>query len=141
VVLAFRLARSAEYVRGGSMLPSPATRPVLTRFRIGLVLLCAAIFLWGLHAKLSLYKPPSPSRSASVAKLIQGKQSSHVVGTVDHRVPKHLLRSLVLFSISAVIVIPPMLADRRNHHAGDPRRYSNLQYSSPLIIRPPPSIL
>jgi len=123
------------------MLPSPAVRPVSTRFRIGLVLLCTAVFLWGLHAKLSLYKPPSPSRSASVAKLIQGKQSSHIIGTVDHRVPKHLLRSLVLFSISAFIVVQPMLADRRNHHVGDTGRYSTLQHSSPLIIRPPPSIL
>jgi hypothetical protein len=140
VALAFRKARSAEYIRGGSMLPSPATQPVPTRFRIGFVLLCATVFLWGLHAKLSLYKRPSPSRTASVAKLIQGKQAGDRIGAVDHRVPKHLPRPLALFSIVAFIFVPPMLAGGRNHHAGDPDRCSILQYSSPLIIRPPPSI-
>jgi len=113
--------------------------PVGQSLRVGLVFLAAAIFTWGLQAKLALYQPPSPTRAISVAKLAQDKQQRLSISqdqqSASHRLPAFascLLLALVLDRSAG----PRIGSDLR---VGRPISPSTFLFSPPLFGRPPPT--
>jgi hypothetical protein len=57
-------------------------RPQITAtyaFKSALLFLAFAVFIWGLQAKLSLYKPPQSPSTVTVAKLLTERRSAQTI--------------------------------------------------------------
>jgi hypothetical protein len=52
-------------------------------FKSALLFLACAVFSWGLHAKLSLYKTPQSQSTVIVAKLLTEKHSAQTVALLE----------------------------------------------------------
>lgn len=115
--------------------------PVLTRKRsypgrrILVPLLCAAIFAWGLQAKLSLYNTGSSSHPTSVAKLIQNEPAKKKNSAVG---PGVRADAGQLFAYSAVVLLQPRFVVCRNRQVHKLICSSISSYSHALLFRPPP---
>lgn len=113
-----------------------STSPVI---RVFLIFLAAAIFHWGLQAKLALYKPPSPARAISVAKLAASKQQ------ILYIAEKSQPPSSKLFAIASCIALKAVPACRRGIVLWQSRRIGKpvlppIHLSNvPSFLRPPPS--
>jgi len=115
-------------------------RSVRTPLRLTLVLLSAAIFLWGSHAKLSLYEKPSPERSATIAKIVEGKKTISKIAVSASCFPTNLPEGLFVLSIPRSPVTPPVIKGH-NHQVGHCLRCAIYLFSTPLFVRPPPLTL
>lgn len=110
-------------------------RPVAVRSVV--LILCAALFAWGLHGKLSGYKAPNQSHPKSVVKLIQDDQTRRlaVSGPVAPRTP--FLGSADL----AAVYSQPRLIVRRIQQVRKPAPDSAPSNTYALRFRPPPSTI
>ena len=52
-------------------------------FKCALLFLASAVFTWGLHAKLSLYKPPQSPSTFTVAKLLTERRSAQTMALLE----------------------------------------------------------
>ena len=52
-------------------------------FKCALLFLASAVFTWGLHAKLSLYKPPQSPSTVTVAKLLTERRSAQTMALLE----------------------------------------------------------
>jgi hypothetical protein len=121
-------------------MPRRMVRSVRTRLRFAVVLLSATVFLWGSHAKLSLYEAPSPERSATVAKIIEGKKPTSKIEVSATNFPKNLPESLfVLATASSILVTPAVKGD--TYRVGHYLRPATYSYQPSLFVRPPPLTL
>jgi len=55
-------------------------------FKCALLFLACAVFTWGLHAKLSLYKPPQSPSTFTVAKLLTERRSAQTIDSLKRAV-------------------------------------------------------
>jgi hypothetical protein len=78
----------------GAMLPRLVHAKTSLVMRIALVVLSIAVFGWGLHYKLSLYKTESHPNPVSVAKLIQAENKKAVVLHMQSGYPRFLLQRM-----------------------------------------------
>ena len=53
-------------------------------FKCALLFLASAVFTWGLHAKLSLYKPPQSPSTFTVAKLLTERRSAQTMAVLEN---------------------------------------------------------
>ena len=124
----------------GVAIPSVPTRWLVSpALRIFALLLCGAVFWWGLEAKLSQYKEPTASHLETVAKIIQdgqlNKKNIGEVRLVDRRCEsQHAIDSVAFF------LGPRFVANRSSQIRR--RVFAFLPiYPDPLFFRPPPSKL
>jgi hypothetical protein len=107
--------------------------------RVFPIFLAAAILLWGLQAKLALYKPPSSVRAASVAKLIDSKQQ------ILYITKKNQPPSSTVIAIASSIALKVVLACRTTFVMGQGRQIGKPVFPPihlsdvPSFLRPPPS--
>ena len=101
------------------------------------LVLCVALFAWGLHSKLSGYKAPDQSHSKSVVKLIQDDQTRRfaISVLVAARHP-----SLDSADLSAVDNQPRLMVGRIQQ-VRKPAPDSDPSHSYALRFRPPPSTI
>jgi len=72
--------------------------------KCALLFLAFAVFGWGLHAKLSLYKAPQSPSTATVAKLSTEKHSAQTLASLEKHHSMHgVSRILKLVSLAASI--------------------------------------
>jgi len=119
----------------------PEVRSVRTRLRFALVLLSTAVFLWGSRAKLSLYETPSPERSATVAKIAEGKKITSKIDVSASCFPKNLPESLFFLSTAAPSPVAPPAIKSDNHQVGHYVRCAIHLYPASIFVRPPPLTL
>ena len=53
-------------------------------FKCALLFLASAVFTWGLHAKLSLYKPPQSPSTFTVSKLLTERRSAQTMAVLEN---------------------------------------------------------
>jgi hypothetical protein len=109
---------------------SAVTRPIV-------LVLCAALFTWGLQSKLSSYKAPNQSHTKSVVRLLQDDQSRRLAasGPVAPRSPFLRIADLVaVYSQPRLIVSRTQQVRRSAPDSAASRSYS-------LHFRPPPSTI
>jgi hypothetical protein len=116
-------------------------RPIRGSLKFALPFLSLALFCWGLHAKLTLYEKPSPTRLVTVAKIIEAKKATDRIEISALALPRNLPEPLVhLFA-------PPLPVSHAIVPSGDIHLVSNILnrsiriYPSELFFRPPPSTL
>jgi hypothetical protein len=99
--------------------------------------LCAALFAWGLHGKLSGYKTPNQSHPKSVVKLIQDDQTRRlaVSAPVESRSP------FLDFADLAAVCSQPQLIAGRIQQVRKPALDSAPFHTNALRFRPPPSTI
>jgi hypothetical protein len=99
-------------------------------------LLSAALFAWGLQAKLSLYQQPSRSHPVSVAKLLPDNQVNKKTGA-----PGSSDRCAVsrLAFCAAIVLFQSRFTVSRGRQVGEVVAPSIPSYSYALFFRPPPS--
>src|SRR5579863_2370433 len=51
--------------------------------KCALLFLACAVFIWGLHAKLSLYKTPQSPSTVTVAKLLTERRSAQTIALLE----------------------------------------------------------
>jgi hypothetical protein len=103
--------------------------------RIALLILAAAVFAWGLQYKLSLYEAPAHSHPVSVAKLIQGEQTTKKIASIQVRIPHWTSQ----FSLdSNLYTFRPPIIVRRNRQVDKLVSPSIMFVPCVLFFRPPP---
>jgi hypothetical protein len=117
--------------------------------RVAVVLLCLAVFCWGLHYKMSLYRTgSSPLQQASPAKLWTGdRSSSGLQDAVWSAAPRfHAVEGSHPAGFVLVFILLPFMANGRVFWpdadlcpAGNRQRLSS--HSAFFFFRPPPSNL
>jgi len=116
--------------------------------RVALVLLCLAVFYWGLHYKMSLYRTGTPVQQASPAKLWTGDRSSSGLQDAMWSTAPHVHRfeGKHPAGFALLFVILPFLANAQLFRhgselfpAGSCQRPSS--HSAFFFFRPPPSNL
>jgi len=138
-VFGTRESTKDRIARGSGMLTSPMTISTRRVIRVFPIFLAAAIFLWGLQAKLALYKPPSSVRAVSVAKLIASKQQ------ILYITKKNQPPSSKVIAIASCIALKVVLARRAAFVMGQVRRIGKPVFPPihlsdvPSFLRPPPS--
>ena len=120
------------------MLQATSQRSVARVIRVALVFLAAAVFAWGLQAKLALYKAPSPTRNVSVAKLLQHKQGS-LQSTGDHQGAPNKVAALASGLLLAGLHPLRVLSTPGGQRAGKPARPPLHLSVVPSLFRPPPT--
>jgi hypothetical protein len=103
------------------------------------LVLCVAVFSWGLEAKLSLYRGPSASNSNTIAKLVQdGQVNKRKIGefrlVVRRTVPQLAVETAADLSARRVAL---------NRNVGICRQVAAfpLVFPHALFFRPPPFML
>lgn len=119
------------------MLQATTQRSVARVIRVALVFLAAAVFAWGLQAKLALYKAPSPTRTASVAKLLQHKQGT-LSSMDDDRAASNQVASLASGLLLSGLRPLRILGAGDRQRAGKPARPPLHLSVVPSFFRPPP---
>lgn len=113
--------------------------------RLALVLLCLAVFYWGLHYKISQYRAGSPLQQASPAKLWMGDRSSIALQDAVWSAAPHLhpVESTHPAGFALLFILLPFLANGRVFWpglelcpAGSCQRLSS--HSAYFSFRPPP---
>jgi len=107
--------------------------PAPVRF-VALVL-CAALFAWGLHGKLSDYKAPNHSHPKSGVKLIQDDQTRRLAVSAPAAPRSSFLNSADL----AAVYSQPRLIVGRIQQVHKPAPDSAPSHTYALRFRPPPS--
>lgn len=102
-----------------------------------MLLLGVAIFTWGLHGKLTLYKTPTPSRRTAVVKFISDIESNKKNCPSESRSCGSTSQIILLNPIEP---FPPRFTLRRNCQVSRQVFPAILSYSHALLFRPPPSI-
>jgi len=121
------------------MLTNPiriSTRRVIRAF---LIILAAAIFLWGLRAKLALYKPPSRARADSVAKLVASKQRFLYIAEKSQDPSVKLIASASCIASKSVLAFRPAFVLGQGRRIGKPVLTPVHLSDVPSFLRPPPS--
>jgi hypothetical protein len=131
--------RESPMAGGACMTPVPKKRRTSAALRLFVPILGAAIFAWGLHGKLALYKALSPSRQVSIAKLIHDDAN-------DRRVyyplePLHRGSFFPTAISGALEPFSPQRIVRRNRQVRRLVLSSIPFYPNALLFRPPPSIV
>jgi hypothetical protein len=121
------------------MLISPKKIPAGPVIRVFLIFLTAAILLWGLQAKLALYKPASPARTISAAKLTPNKHQILYIAR------KELTSSGRRMAIDSCVGLKVVFAGSatlptRNRRIGEPVLSPISLSEVPFFARPPPSV-
>src|ERR1700722_1099132 len=110
-------------------------------FKCALLFLAAAVFSWGLQAKLSLYKPKQSQSTVAVAKLLTERRSAQMVALLEkalkpdtareklNPVPLLVLVQAILFLIFKFYQVEMNLCRSRRWNFYDPH----------LTQRPPPA--
>jgi len=104
------------------------------------ILLCAAIFAWGLHVRLSAYRMPTRTHQAWMTRLIQNDNDSKtrkVIASVTARLQYDPMR-LALFAAIASAQPAGELSHASQVQSAPPKRRVLLTCS--LFFRPPPVI-
>lgn len=109
------------------------TRAPLSAWKVAVVAVCFCVFLFGLHAKLALYDPPSPGVTAvASAKLWNGNQKMEV---------QTLLEFVLIAWLSTLLIFGLRVArfERlRLDHETLPQQVESLGLHR--FLRPPPSL-
>jgi hypothetical protein len=102
--------------------------------RLAVILLLGALFCWGLHSKLCLYKTHSPARSLAVAKIIQDKQAAKLsaIAALKPMIAAAWLTCVAFLLLRAPEAQTPLFVDDNLGHLPD-------WSPPPLLSRPPPS--
>ena len=100
------------------------------------LILCVAVFAWGMQYKLSLYSQPSSSHPKSVAKLFTDNQVSKK-SILPHSSdrdfgPKIAFWAALVLFVLAAVVVPHRQASKVFVSSISSRSYA-------LFFRPPPS--
>ena len=110
-------------------------------FKCALLFLASAVFTWGLHAKLSLYKPPQSPSTFTVAKLLTERRSAQTMAVLENAlqpdtawetlnlVPLLVLAQAILILAFEFYQVEMNLCRRRRRNFQDPH----------LTERPPPA--
>ena len=101
------------------------------------LVLCAALFAWGLHSKLSGYKAPNQSHPKSVVKLIQDDETRRLAVSAPVAPRGPFLDSSDL----AAAYSQPRLIVHRIPLARKPEPDSDPSHTYALRFRPPPSTI
>jgi hypothetical protein len=115
-----------------------ARRQVSTTLRGFVLFLCAAIFAWGLHGKLTLYKAPTSARKVSTVKLMRDDE---VVKKFFVFQLSHSNSDVQLADQAPIRSFPPRF---RAHRISLPDKQVLRAipfYPHALLFRPPPSIV
>lgn len=105
---------------------------------VGCLVLAAAVFAWGLHAKLSLYGPTVEPSNATVAKLLVNQRSAAALAVPDSHARPYGLWQLLLLLLGSAFLLP--VFQLRWIRSSD-RRAKPQDYPIPpdLLSRPPPA--
>ena len=101
------------------------------------LVLCVALFAWGLHGKLSGYKAPDQPHPKSVVKLIQDDQTRRLAISAPVAPRSPCLDSADL----AAVYSQPRLIGGRIQQARKPAPDSAPSHTYALRFRPPPSTI
>ena len=108
--------------------------------KCALLFLACAVFIWGLHAKLSLYKTPQSPSTVTVAKLLTEKRSAQPMALLEKALnPNTAPKTLNLISqlvLSQAILILTFASYQLETNLGSSRRWV---YDPLLTQRPPPA--
>jgi hypothetical protein len=118
------------------MSPVPMKRRSSAGLKAFSLVLCAAVFAWGLQFKLSLYQTSHKIHPVSVAKLLvsePGNKKSCAIGPGERRAAQQLP------AYSAVALFQPAFIVCRNRQVHKLVRSSIPSYPHALLFRPPPS--
>ena len=113
-------------------------RSTRVHLKLALLLLSMAVFMWGLYAKLALYNRPSPARTASIAKIIEGKKKTDTIEVSAAALPSNLPTPLIRLSVPLIQHVPAFLFKGDNHLVACLLNRSIPIYPSALLFRPPP---
>jgi hypothetical protein len=118
------------------MIPFKKNRRTAAALRVFVQILGVAIFAWGLHGKLNQYKTPTPSRQASVVKLIQDDEASK-----NTCIPRHPQKdsSSRLAHRNPAEPLQQRFIMRRNRQVRTLVSSAIPSYPHSLLFRPPPS--
>jgi hypothetical protein len=105
--------------------------------RSAVLVLCAALCAWGLHAKLSSYKAPNQSHPMSVLKLIQDDETRRLAVSPPIRPCSPFLDSADLTAVYS----QPRLIVTRIQSVRIPAPDSAPSHTYALRFRPPPSTI
>ena len=110
-------------------------------FKCALLFLASAVFTWGLHAKLSLYKPPQSPSTFTVAKLLTERRSAQTMAVLENAlqpdtawetlnlIPRLVLAQAILILAFEFYEVEMNLCSSRRSDLQDPH----------LTERPPPA--
>ena len=101
------------------------------------LVLCVALFAWGLHVKRSGYKAPDQSHPKSVVRLIQDDQTRRLAVSAPVAPPNQFLDSADL----AAVYSQPRLIVGRIQPVRKPAPVSAPSHMYALRFRPPPSTI
>jgi hypothetical protein len=101
------------------------------------LVLCVALFAWGLHGKLSGYKAPDQPHPKSVVKLIQDDQTRRLAISAPVAPRSPCLDSADL----AAVYSQPRLIGGRIQQVRKPAPDSAPSHTYALRFRPPPSTI
>ena len=99
------------------------------------LVLCVALFAWGLHVKRSGYKAPDQSHPKSVVRLIQDDQTRRLAVSAPAAPRSSFLNSADL----AAVYSQPRLIVGRIQQVHKPAPDSAPSHTYALRFRPPPS--
>jgi len=104
-----------------------------------LLTLCVAVFSWGLHSKLSLYKAHASQSETTIAKLSTEKNSSKTMAAVRRASEEPEASSLLCF---LALALPITVAFFRSNQIQAPRGPCRCDWQGPDIMhRPPPTLV
>jgi len=108
--------------------------------QLSIALLAFAVFALGLHAKLSLYKPASPTILLTMTKLSAGDRSAKVILPSRERLIRtkaiELAAALLLFLIFQPVAADPQHYRQRGFALAGFMLHHQYRF---LFFRPPPS--
>jgi hypothetical protein len=120
-------------------MPPSQERRGLCILRVAMLILCFAVFAWGLNYKLSLYKTAHPIHPSTVAKLMQGEQKPWATSLLPDRSPAQSPQLAVVWTIPTC---RPLLAFRHPSRLDDfAKRPIPIREMHDLFFRPPPQSL
>ncbi len=103
-------------------------------------LLAFAVFGWGLHSKLSLYKIDAQSSSQTpVAKLLSERERASVSATAEH-LPVPPVTRRAGACACAMFVIPELLVSDAWRRELAPSKQQSVVRNGPALLRPPPAL-
>jgi hypothetical protein len=110
-------------------------------FKCALLFLASAVFIWGLQAKLSLYKPPQSPSTVIVAKLLTERRSAQTMAFLEKALkPDTVWETLNLIPLLVLAQATLILAFEFYQVEMNLCRFRRWDFYDPhLTQRPPPA--
>jgi hypothetical protein len=106
-----------------------------------LLILCVAVFTWGLHSKLSLYRAQGSQSEATIAKLSTEKNSSQTMAVVRRGSVEPVAWAAASSLYFPALALANTVAFFRPNQIRAPRGPCGCSWQGPDIMHRPPPML